>query len=87
VQPGVVGASNRNGTSPVNSASSEAPLAPTCGARFVTVTVQVAGASRVVGFGVTLTAVARSTRPAASTRRLSCPATVEVASDTVNRTV
>ena len=54
MQPGVVGASKRNGTSPANVASSDAPCEPTCGARFVTVIVQVAGASSVTGFGAAL---------------------------------
>src|SRR5690349_5120670 len=45
------GASNTNGTSPAKVASSDAPGAATCVARFATVSVQVVGVSSVTGFG------------------------------------
>ena len=88
MQPDGVGASKRNGTSPANVASSDAPVAtPTSGARFVTVSVQVAGASSVTGFGDALIVTARSTRPAGTTTSRNWPGTGVVASATVKRTV
>src|SRR5688572_4750169 len=89
VQP-AGGASKTNGTSPANVAASDAPCAWTCGARFVTVSVQLAGVSRVAGFGVALIVTERSTRPAGTTRSWNCPCTGvgRVApSETVKRTV
>src|SRR5688572_2531295 len=88
VQP-AGGASKTNGTSPANVASSDAPCAWTCGARFVTVSVQVAGVSSVAGFGEALIVTERSTRPAGTTRSWNCPCTgVAVgASETVKTTV
>ena len=59
-------------------ASSDAPGASTCGARFVTVIVQVVGASSVTGFGEALMVTPRSTRPAGSTTSRNWPGTVVV---------
>ena len=87
VQPAVVGASNRNGTSPLNIASSDTPGAPTTAARFATAIVQVATASSCTGLGAALSVTARSTRPAAMTISGSWPDTRFVASATVKLTV
>src|SRR6185503_16856763 len=88
VQPDVGdGGSKRNGTSPANVASSDAPGACICGARFVTINVHVVGVSSVTGFGDALIVTVRSTRPAGTTTSRSWPGTVFVPSETVKRTV